>query len=76
MPKPRQPTPKAHALCIQLRVTADAQLTAEIENTMDACGAGQSEVIRAALKLGLPALRSVPGMVALLQPGILRESPE
>ena len=74
--KPRQPAVKPHALSIQLRVNVDSQLTAEIEDTAEATGRDQSEVIRAALKLGLPALRSVPGMVALLQPGVLRESPE
>lgn len=67
---------KSRKIDIQLRVCVDAVLVAKIENACMASGYGQSEVIRAAIMLGLPALMNLPGMIPLLQPGILRESPE
>jgi hypothetical protein len=60
---------------IQLRVNVTASIAAKLENAEDETGYGQSDLVRACVEVGLPLLLSRPGMIPLLQPGVLKESP-
>lgn len=74
--KPRPAALRETALATQVRFNVDVALAAEIEDTAESCGQDMAAVIRATLRIGLPALRRTPGLCPLLQAGVLRESPE